>query len=289
MAEYWTYLKPDGESGICTARPFKHKHENHYCWSGCRAKPGNPGQCLIKKEYRKPKYPDRWDIENYIQGTSSALAQMMTDDDVNDDGLFQGKFAKLPPTLVIYSIRGNQKDYVARYRYRPIGYRAGFPLFFYPWIECIHDICLSAMRWNAGKKCDGKRPEDLKEVKTGIMTIREGQMKLTQARMKECTAGRNNIGKFHNIGKFSPTDSTVIMQEPPTCAAKMEIKLGFCNTCCCKNGFAGTDIQHSLIRGEISKCGAWFGMIDTGARLIISTFRSGTILDRYGMKCYKHM
>ena len=79
------------------------------------------------------------------------------------------------------------------------------------------------------------------------------------------------------------------MHEAPTCASKMEIKVSFCNTCCCKGGFAGTDIQHNLIRGKVAKCGSWFGTIDTGVRAIISIFRSGTILDRYGMKCYKHI
>jgi len=223
-------------------------------------------------------YPDVSHIEHYIRGDIMGAYMQSTDDFKITNNLYNGKLSMLPGTLVLYAIRGDQASYLEKSRYRPIGYRSAPFFYFYEWVECIHNRCNSAMRWNH-EACEGKRPEDIysNEIQNGTLSLRQAQMKLTRRAMEGCA--KLCTGKL----------CSNLKNTPPTCASKIEIKLTFCNTCCCKDGFAGTHIHHNLIQGGINDCGAWFGAIDTAVRVIMSVFRSSLIADRFAIKCYKHM
>jgi len=60
------------------------------------------------------------------------------------------------------------------------------------------------------------------------------------------------------------------------CISRLVSRIGVCNTCCCKQGGATSNIQHGLIFGG-KKCGAWFAAIDVIARTTAGFMRGAWV------------
>ena len=236
--------------------------------------------------------------------------------------MMYGKNAKLPGRLVFYFIRAPE-NYILEEAYKPMGYRRGTRLLYYPWVECIHGLCHGAMRFNYmadhPRKCQCEAgesgvvdPQDcspevlyqlyrsasergrgilfkgMSETVVTVTSVQDAQMALTRASISSCS-GNVEIptdSPQRMLAENNREESLEMNMRAPTCASKVEVDLSSCNTCCCKQGLATTRIGHNLIQGSVRDCGTWFGFNDAIVRSFVTLFRSGWAVDKFGMKCF---
>ena len=74
--------------------------------------------------------------------------------------------------------------------------------------------------------------------------------------------------------------------EPPSCAAKAELSILSCNTCCCKAGLVSTKVTMQMIVGSQNKCGAWLSVGDWMMRMFVGMMRMYLSIDLFAPRCF---
>ena len=75
--------------------------------------------------------------------------------------------------------------------------------------------------------------------------------------------------KFSNPEKWNTTMCTVL----PDCVSRLTIQLSTCTSCCCRDGYLKSDLQHALLLGDDKKCGVTFAAGDFMARFGLGLWR----------------
>jgi len=178
----------------------------------------------------------------------------------------------------------------------------------FPFIECMHPVCNSAFRHQlaqckrasdpvcqnserAFRTCDkkhvGKRTHACHlEQYPKANGCQITNMKRLEAKCKK-TAIDSTLQKQLNI---APNRFKLMKRlkrlRAPICASKAQVKLRYCNTCCCRNGLAQTTVAHGLVVGKMAKCGPWFSSVDTVLRIYFNALRMGNVLSAYSNRCF---
>jgi len=180
------------------------------------------------------------------------------------------------------------------------------------WLECIHPYCVSALRHNlaavlhsnqtVGKSLGDARQAmykrdplykliDCKRETTWNMEKRVQQcskMKALRFKMTEKqkleSKGYWQIGSGRGNTPVAPELELALM-EAPTCAAKVEMSIFKCNTCCCKAGMVTTSVKFSMVVGAQFLCGSWLALGDWVTRTFMGVLRLIALTDVLGPRC----
>lgn len=187
----------------------------------------------------------------------------------------------------------------------------------FSWIECIHPFCISSLRHNLAVVLHPKqnvgKPLSCKGNKCGDVYHRDPLYKLVDckkettlplaqrvaqcSKMKALRYKMNEKEKFESKGYWEQSaagkrtsesvspELELVPMEPPSCAAKAEIALYKCNTCCCPAGLITTSVKFSMVAGSQYECGAWLAFADWTTRTVMSIMRTVATTDVLGPRC----
>merc|ERR1711988_1826575 len=73
----------------------------------------------------------------------------------------------------------------------------------------------------------------------------------------------------------------------PFCAAKFDIEMSTCNTCCCKEGQGATKVTSNLILEANKVCQLWFTIaVDPVVRVFVQMLIAGKLESRLAQTCF---
>jgi len=167
------------------------------------------------------------------------------------------------------------------------------------WSECIHPACSGWVR-HFDPRC---RAFDRSKVPQSMVAEANNtevwvQLYLNNTQVIEKLLSSLGIRTPHQASSVSSRvqECEDAFRQPnsasgggfiPECTSKMQIAMGQCTTCCCKDGLTSLKISHSLIDGRLIDCGVWFGVVDSLLRSLLGLYRSVQVIDLYAGRCFQ--
>lgn len=272
---------PPGDFQLLPHDPAERLPANHACT--------NEKPCS-RKEFMT------WKREKWLKGNPKRNQVFYT-----ATGVFTMYFLRAPkPWIQQYGL-----DVREKWRMRPMKPGKNDKSMF-DWVECIHPFCVSSLRHNVAAVLHSVNRTENHGVTPYYRLVdckRETTLSLHE-RVKQCAkektlrfrmsdAEKHASTGIWNVPRKLPSGGKLPLEEgpmqPPTCAARAQLQVWMCNTCCCKAGTVSTAASVMLVQGSQGNCGTWLTFADFLVRLFISVIRVVNVIDTYGTRCFASM
>jgi len=173
------------------------------------------------------------------------------------------------------------------------------------WRETVKDEDYYGARSRIDKpECQGKHPTTARMAKNCLPNLKDAMAANTvlnaeslcrsqsknecpmapKVESKKYTAddGSTHRKEVYTFNKFTVNGERL----EPDCAAKFDVELTTCNTCCCKAGLSTSNIQAEMILDRDAVCTLWFSTaVDPIFRLYMSAQRALALAWQLGFPC----